>query len=308
MPFTEASLAAEKPKVNAECDFTATTFATHKFALAAWAQGLRHGQTNASVKGDVNRATLPEIQAYRDQRLVVLSNVVVCIVGGIPPEKALAAVAGELGSVTSSAAPVAVKALHPGDRTMTWDLKARHLMLTWPMPTVGSEDFPALVVAAQWLNMQFYSDQPLKETTGTVLAGAGLATPEGNFFYISASLRPGGSFNAVREKLEHMIDHLVAPDADLAMLPFVAQHWAQMLTTLPDPSSLTGQLPPSMTPAMVEMNIGLQWGMNEYLYGGHKAALAKRVSQITAQEVRSAAKKYLSAQSRSAVTLEPPAP
>lgn len=38
-PFTAASLAAEKPKVKSECDFTSKNCATHKLAIAAWAQG-----------------------------------------------------------------------------------------------------------------------------------------------------------------------------------------------------------------------------------------------------------------------------
>ena len=37
-PFTEAGLIAEKPKVKSEGDMTAKNFATHKFAIAAWAQ------------------------------------------------------------------------------------------------------------------------------------------------------------------------------------------------------------------------------------------------------------------------------
>jgi hypothetical protein len=35
VPFTEATLEEEKPKVIAECDFTARNLATHKFAVAA---------------------------------------------------------------------------------------------------------------------------------------------------------------------------------------------------------------------------------------------------------------------------------
>src|SRR5256885_874192 len=34
VPFTAQSLAAEKPKVNQEVDYTVKNFATHKFALA----------------------------------------------------------------------------------------------------------------------------------------------------------------------------------------------------------------------------------------------------------------------------------
>ena len=103
VPFTQANLDAEKPKVNAEYDFTTKNFVTHKFAMAAWAQGYRHNQNHAAVKGDILKATLAEIQKYRDERPVVLTNVVVCAVGGIEPAKLLPAFTQKLGG--SSPAP-----------------------------------------------------------------------------------------------------------------------------------------------------------------------------------------------------------
>src|SRR2546430_6611920 len=197
VPFTQADLDAEKPKVNAECDFTIKNFVTHKFAMAAWAQGYRHNQNHAAVKGDILKATLAEIQKYRDERLVVLTNVVVCAVGGIEPGKLLSAFTQKLGAIQSNAKPVAPLKAHPGNREMTWDLDARHLVLTWPIPSLDHADYPALLVAAQWLNMQFFGDEGLKQLTGMTLAGVDLTTPEGNFFFVSASLRPGATFAAV---------------------------------------------------------------------------------------------------------------
>jgi hypothetical protein len=61
VPFTEANLAAEKPRVIAECDFTARNFATHKFAVAAWSQGFRHGAKHVALKGDVTKAALTDV-------------------------------------------------------------------------------------------------------------------------------------------------------------------------------------------------------------------------------------------------------
>jgi hypothetical protein len=82
IPFTQTNLDKEKPKVNRECDFTARNFATHKFAIATWNQGFRQGVTQVKLKGDVLRATLPEIQTLRDRRLVISNQVTVCVVGG----------------------------------------------------------------------------------------------------------------------------------------------------------------------------------------------------------------------------------
>jgi predicted Zn-dependent peptidase len=302
VPFTEASLVQEKPKVKAECDFTAKNFATHKFAAAAWAQGYRHGQTHAALKGDVDRASLDEIQKYRDTRLAVLSNTLVCVVGGLESDKIFSACSEQFGNLKSKAEPARPVKSQPGSREMTWDLDARHLLLTWPMPAANSPDYAALFTAAQWLNMNFYTDADLKKMAGMVLAGVDLVTPEGNFFYASASLRPGSSFKDVQEKLERQIERLSAAQ-DLSMAPMIARQLSQSLTTLPDPALMKAQIPPSMTMAMVEMNVGLQWGMNEYRYGANKTALASKLAALNVEEVRQAASTYLTSSNRTSITL-----
>jgi len=80
---------------------------------------------------------------------------------------------------------------------------------------------------------------------------------------------------------------------------------SQGMTVLPDPASLKGQLPPTMTLAMLEMNLGLQWGMNEFHYGRHKSALARKLAAVDAKQVRQAAANYLAGAKGSAFTLRP---
>jgi len=306
VPFTQTNLLAEKPKVKSEGENVASRFFTHKFALAAWAQGFRHDQTNAAVQGDIDRASLNDIQMYRDNHLVVLTNVVVCVVGGLDPVEVQAAVAEQLGAIKSSARPVAPVKLHPGNREMTWDLKARHLVITWPIPAPEVGDFAPLLVAAQWLNQQLFQDPELKGLTGAAFAGADLTIPEGSFFYFSASLRPGASFQEVRQKWERHLQLLNSADPDLVLM--LCRQLAESLTTIPDLASLKAQLPATVKPAMLEGNLGLQWGINEYHYGPNRTALAKRISELTAQDVQRAASCYLLASKASAITLTPSTP
>ena len=80
---------------------------------------------------------------------------------------------------------------------------------------------------------------------------------------------------------------------------------SQGMTVLPDPASLKGQLPPNVTLAMLEMNLGLQWGMNEFHYGRHKSALARKLAALDAKQVRQAAANYLAGAKGSAFTLRP---
>ena len=162
VPFTQANLDAEKPKIRMEAEHTARSLATHKFALAAWSQGFRHGQAHSDLQVDLERASLQEIQHHRDKHLPVTSNVLVCIVGGVEPARGHSAISEQLGTVRLDAAMAERVQLHPGNREMTWDLNARHLILTWPIPQPDSADYPALCAAAQWLNMKFLSDPELK--------------------------------------------------------------------------------------------------------------------------------------------------
>ena len=93
------------------------------------------------------------------------SNVVVCVVGGLEPSKVLSVAEQRLGSIRSGAKPAPPVKLHPGAREMTWDLNARHLVMSWPMPAANTEDFAPLLAAAQWLNMRFFSDSERSAAT-----------------------------------------------------------------------------------------------------------------------------------------------
>jgi len=305
VPFSDANLVAEKPKVKTEGEYTAKNFATHKFALAAWAQGFRHGKTNAAIQADIDRASLSEIQRYRDGHLAVLSNVLVCIVGGIEPAKVKAVASERFGAIKSAAKPAAAVKLHAGDREMAWDLNARHLLLIWPIPGLEDKEYPALMTAAQWLNMQFFSDAALQRAAGMTFAGADLRAPEGYFFYVSSSVRPDSSFKDIREKLERHVARLISGDRDLSSLPMIASQQADSMTTLPDPTAMKSQVPPNVTSAMLEMNLGLQWGMIEFRYGARKSELARGLSALKAEDVSQAGKKHLSPSRCSMITLQP---
>jgi hypothetical protein len=89
------------------------------------------------------------------------------------------------------------------------------------------------------------------------------------------------------------------------MLPMLGKQLADSLTNLPDLALLKKQLPPQMTAAMLEMNIGLQWGMNEFRYGSHKAELANRLAGLKIERVRQAAQSHLTASNCSVITLQP---
>jgi predicted Zn-dependent peptidase len=303
--FTEKSLATEKPLVNSECDTVASRLATHKFAMAAWAQGYRFGRTHAAVKGDIERATLGEIQEYRDGGFAVLDETVVCIVGGLDAETVEPVVTEQLGKLTSEAKLAGRVEAPGGSRDMTWDLAARHLVLTWPIPDVSAADYPSLLVASQLLMMRLFQDQELKALTGMALAGADLRTPEGTSFYVSASLQPGVSFDAVRGKLEQHVEALRSDEQSTSQASQIGGQLSQSMTSIPDPAMLMAQAPPNMSEAMIEGNLGLQYAMHEYRYGAGKQAVCDGLAAITAGDVQKAAQEYLAPEKCAVCTLRP---
>jgi RNA polymerase sigma factor (sigma-70 family) len=305
VPFTEENLGAEKPKIKAEGDFVSSRFMTHKFAFAAWAQGYRHGQSHAAVNGDVKRATLGEIQQYRDEHMGVLDRVVVCVAGGIDAATLKPIVSERLGTVKSNAKPFAPVRLGNADHEMTWDVDARHILITRPIPDFRDDDYAALMVASQWLQMGVFSDSDLRALTGAVFAGADLRVPEGNYFYISASLRPESSFDDVREKLNAHVATLRSGGRGLANASMIGRQLSYQLSQLVDPAMVKAQAPAGMSDRMIEGNIGLQWGMYEFRYGEHRAELAKRLANVTPDGIKKAALKYLSEEKSAACTLRP---
>ena len=305
VPFTQKSLQAEKTHVNSECDFTAQRLATHKFAMAAWAQGYRHGRKHAALKADIDKATLSEIQKYRNFHLPILNKILVCVVGGIDFQNLKPVITENLGRLKSEAGTPQPVKLHPGDHKMTWDLDAGHVVLTWSIPDFSHEDYPALMLAAQWLTMKFFTDAELKKLTGMVLAGADLTTPEGTFFYISASTRKEASFNDVHAKIEGHLQNLRTPTAPLPQAAFIGPQLSYQLINLTDPAVAKAQAPPNISDAMIEANIGLQWAMHDFRYGPHRKSLAKKLAKVTPGRLHQAAQRYLTSDKCSACTLRP---
>jgi predicted Zn-dependent peptidase len=293
--FTAETLAAEKPKVISECDFTSRNFATHKFALAAWSHASRHSNSHVALKGDVLRATLEEVQRYRDNHFFLPQKTTVCVVGGVDTKSLVAEAANQLGGLASRAGPVPRVTPRTGNFEVTWDLDARHLLLVWPVPDVSDPDFAPLMAAAQWLTMQYFSDPQLKTRVGQAFAGTDLATPEGHFFYISASIRPDASFVDVEQKLRLPLKELGDNKIDSTQLRMLGQQLAFSLTQIADPTMLRQQSPPGTNPALIEGNIGLAFGMNVHRCGTHRETIARNLTSVSPAAIQRAAAKYLAA-------------
>ncbi len=60
-----------------------------------------------------------------------------------------------------------------------------------------------------------------------------------------------------------------------------------------------------MISAMIEGNLGLQWGMREFQFGSDCETLVKNLSVLQGGDVQTALNSYLATEKRSIVTIRP---
>ncbi len=310
VPFTQAGLEKEKPKVIEECDFATTNLATHKFAAAAWSQGFRHGRTNIALKSDVTRANLADIQRLRDQRLAPSNQVTLCVAGGVDAKAVFAEIEKQFSAIQFVPPPALKTKTTDGNLNLTWDLAGSHFLITWRAPDSRQADFPALMIAAQCLNQILFADQTLRNQTGMIFAGMDLAIPEGTFFYVSASLRPGASFERIRQTILNDLRQVSSETGPASQTRMIAKGLSSQLTELPSPDAIRASAPPGedaamLEPRMIEMNLGLQFGMVEYRFGSFRAELARRTAAVTSADVRRVMNSWLSPAKASTCSIRP---
>jgi hypothetical protein len=161
------------------------------------------------------------------------------------------------------------------------------------------------LVAAQWLNMRIFGDAGLKELAGMVFAGADLRTPEGSWFYISASVKPNADLQQLRARITTHLNTLRAQSTELALAGMIGRQIALNLTQVMDPKLVKANAPAGMTDAMIEANLGLQWATAVHRLGPAQADLDARLKSVTPENVRDAAVSHLLDEQASICVLRP---
>ncbi len=304
--FAADCLDREKANILTESDNIASRLMTHKLAMAAWAQGYRHGLDTAGIKSDVAAASLADLQQYRDDRFAAFDRAVVCLVGDLDPVEDGDFVLEQLRSIAPFSSGGSAVQLHPGSRDMAWDIDAGHLLLTWPIPDSTAEDYPALMVAGHLLTQRLFADPQLKKNATMVLAGADLLTDEGAFFYVSASMPATGPFDEVREHILSTIRAMTSETAALSTtVPMFAGQLAQTIIEPADVAAVMAQAPPGVSRAMIEGNIALQWGMHVFRYGDNRLPMAEALRSLKGEDLRRTVTTHLSPDRCSVLTLRP---
>ena len=310
LPFSAESLAEELPNALSEIDATETRLATHKWAFAAWNQVFRHGETDISMRGDVQSAQLRELQEYRDRHLVQVDRVLLCVIGGVDAETLQPVMEEQLGSINLTAEtlpPATATSETAKDQVASWDINVTHYMETYAIPNVENRDYPGLYMANLLLRVACMQDAQLKELAGHVSCGVDLITPEQIYLYVSASLKPDTDIEKVKQRIKQLINRLKQP-ANNAQVPMYAQSLSIELSSPPEMTMVMQQISANMPAAMVLGTIGLRWGMLEYQYGDTLPQLASAFANVSADDVASAVNRYLTEDRRMTLLLTPRGP
>ena len=102
-PLSENDLTEELPKALSELDFVTANLHTQLFAMAAWNQVFRQGETDVAMRGAIESAQLSELEEYRNQHLVHKDRVLLCVIGGVEPDTLQAAMEEQLGHINLTA-------------------------------------------------------------------------------------------------------------------------------------------------------------------------------------------------------------
>jgi len=305
LPFSEQSLRAEIVHANAEVDLVAPKLFTHKFAFSAWDQACRHARTDVDVKTNLKTASLKDVQAYRDQHLFIPKQTFVCAIGGVEPEEFIAAAEESVGKLTSQAKPPARASTQPSSRDASWDVGARHVMLSWPIPgPAKAAEHAAMMVAARMVTIRCAQDGGLSKLAGPVLAGADLHTPEDWHFYVSTALRPEASTEEAVRAMKGQVEGLRQLKDNEIPVSMVASMMAAELRPQ-DPEGLKAQMPAGISAGMAEAQVGISWGMNEFRYGDQREPLARQLERMTVEQIRRTAGKRLGAMQCVVLSLRP---
>jgi hypothetical protein len=68
---------------------------------------------------------------------------------------------------------------------------------------------------------------------------------------------------------------------------------AESLSRVPNPQALKAKTPAHVSLAMIEGNLGMQFGMQEHRYGSRRGTLAKQVSDTSPERMREVVRKHL---------------
>jgi len=300
-------LAREKAAIAGEQSSTVSAGYTHKWALAAWNQVVRHGRSHAAVARDVGDASVGSTEAYLRQHVGSGADMRVVSVGPVPLAEARAALQAAFGGLPDTRAAAVPSALPPeevlavGVRHATWDLPARHYLEWYPVPSDTPLERVQVDALAQVVNVRLSQRGRLESIGVHVLAQADLVSPEGRWFLISASLPEGVDVALLRSELDDVLDGL-RPTADVGA---IVRQLAVQLLELPDFAEVRKELGSHPAAAWIEAQQVLYMMYAQANMGLDRDTLRAVYPQLNAEGVIDVARQVFGAGKRSSLLLAP---
>lgn len=300
-------LAREKANIALEEQSTAANGFTHKWALAAWNQVVRQGTSHVGLHSDIAGVTVDEARDYMHRRLRSGPGVLFVAVGPVSFDeiatKARATLGKLPGDAWAASAPGVSTAdiLAVGDREATWDLGARHYMEWYPVPAASKMDRVHADALALVLNRKLQQRGALTAMGVTALAQADLATPEGRWVLLSASVPLGIEVDEVRKELNDVRASVIAGRD----VEFLIQQMAGQLTELPDFAAVREQVGDHPAGRWIEAQQMLFMLYAQINMGLSRREVVATYPQLKAADLISFADQVLTDDNRSTLLLEP---
>ena len=309
LPFSAESLAEARPNILSQIDYIEANLVTHKLAQVAWNQVFRHGETDITIRKDIQSAQLSELQEYRDQHLVQADRVLLCVIGGVDPETLKDTMEKQLGVISLTEKTLPRPTVPPEitkNQNAAWDINVTHYMETYPVPRPENEDYPALYIASVLLRLVCTQDAQLKELTGYIYCGVDLLTPEQVYLYVSTSLKPDTDIETVKQRVRQLMNPL-KQSKNNTQVPMIAQGLSMEFSAPPDIKTFMQHKPENVPENLMFFQLGVAWGTVEYQYGNNLPQLADAFADVSADDVADVVNRYLTEDGRMTLLLTPQA-
>lgn len=309
--FSAELIEFENARIEQELDGTVRFGATHKWALAAWNQVVRHGQSHASIRGDVRAATPQRLAEFVDSRLGDLSDLQLVCAGPAAPLELQAFLAKELEQLggNPSAASAQDTPINPArsprlqsQTNATWDLPVRQYMEWIPVPGASGAQKVSAKLFAQLATLAFMQSGDPALMSGKALAQSDMITSEGRFILFSVSLREDEEPAEVQASLHKALAKALSPRG-MTLELFLMQMRMQA-GAAPDFEAIRSQLQGRGRADLIEAQFALQLALERNELGLDADALDAARRAVGPAQLETLAKLCAPGAQRASLLLE----
>jgi predicted Zn-dependent peptidase len=287
-----------------------------KFAFNAFNQAWRHGVTEVRVKSGLENVA-PEALASFYRASYVPGNLLLVLIGGFDRDAALKLVRKHLGSIQPSQLPPPSPvpwAKVSKDMSVRWDSKVRAVCIAFPPPEEAA-DRAALSLWGGLLMQKLMTDPDIQAAAESVFCSNPIWNVGTLPFFIYATARPGTNVADLKDLLASRLQTMRSQKPaglELMQLKLMANQFNQ--PPVADWNAVTQQskmlasqfgADPEKAVGMVLGNIALQSGVRESLLGPEPEDCARKLQQLTADDLHRIVQRNLDPSGQFVTTLTP---